>query len=317
MSKKLEKSLQELDTAADELLKSSKAQELKEEKEDDDVKADEISENIPKQEDEDEDEKTAGTKEAKGEDDDEDGEAEKEDGETVEKSKVKKSCGSKSLKKGEDETDVEEDDEVETSDEEEEDDSEQSDEDIHKNIKKSLDSEEAIKQGVEASEFLTALTSIISKSLGDMGIDIRDSSVAQTESTQILAKSLQAVISASHQQNEIMAEIRKENTMLRKSLRTMGETLEGINESLEEVLSQPVTRKSVGRIGVIDRNFKKSIETGATEEVTLSKSQVLGILSNEFASGNNMVTESDIISYESGAPLRPEVEALVNSKAQK
>jgi hypothetical protein len=68
-------------------------------------------------------------------------------------------------------------------------------------------------------------------------------------------------------------------------------------------------------VNVQDRNFQKSLGNPPAGE-QLSKSEVLATLSSELYSGNPLVTPNDIIGYESGAPLRPEVQRLVMSKHQ-
>ena len=84
-----------------------------------------------------------------------------------------------------------------------------------------------------------------------------------------------------------------------------------MTQQFEELSHQPATmRKSVGNISVQDRNFAKSL-AGSTGVEQLSKSEVLNKLSNMMYSGNPLVTPTDIISYESGAPLRPEVAQLI------
>mgnify|MGYP003291982845 CR=1 FL=1 len=90
-----------------------------------------------------------------------------------------------------------------------------------------------------------------------------------------------------------------------------------IMDSLDEMASQPAhMRKSMASVTVQDRDFERSIHgqqvTGGFE--SLSKAQVLTVLNNELYAGNQNITPSDIISYESGAPLRQDLQTLVASK---
>ena len=91
-------------------------------------------------------------------------------------------------------------------------------------------------------------------------------------------------------------------------------------DSLDTSSSQPAhMRKSMVAVNVHDRDFDRSVNGVKTVGGfdTLSKSQVLGVLDNEFRSGNQNVTPSDIISYESGAPLRQDLQSLVASKVNR
>ena len=72
------------------------------------------------------------------------------------------------------------------------------------------------------------------------------------------------------------------------------------------------------QVPIYDRDFGMSRDgvkaVGGFD--SLSKSQVMTILNSELYAGNQNVTAQDIISYESGAPLRPDLQSLVASKVK-
>ena len=168
---------------------------------------------------------------------------------------------------------------------------------------------------MDASEFLSSVVEILSKSLADAAGEIQISRADSKQSASILAKSLQATLSLNKSMAAEMTELKKENAELKKSI------VDGLGEikaTLDEVLSQPVgMRKSVKNIQVMDRNFQKSLNGDAATGIeNLSKSQIMDILVSEMHAGNQAVTAGDIVAYESGAPLHAGLVALVNSKCK-
>ena len=297
---KLTKSLSDLDAMADELLaKSQTAEELDNSEEkvepetaeelekseasekDEDLKPEEISENTP---------------EDKVENADDEGEESEEDEEPAKEDEV--------------EEDVKKSLEADTEPEvEEKDDAVDEKEELEKSIHSTFESNEEIKKSIDASEFLSAVTEVISKSLADVVYNLQGTSQQSIDSNDVLAKSLQASLNLNKSMIEELNMVKSQNDELRKSI---AEGFDEIREQMEELSHQPASmRKSVGSVSVHERNFQKSL-TGANGVEHLSKSEVLAKLSNLMYSGSPLVQPSDIISYESGAPLRPEVAQLIN-----
>ena len=284
---KLTKSLSELDAMADELLNKSEHTSPIEEKTDlkksaksedgaEDLKPEDVSENVP-------DDEVKNTDESKDE-----GEENKE--EVVEKSLDSKNVG---------DDDDEDDDEGETK------------EDLEKSLQSAFESNEEIKKSIDASEFLSAVTEVITKSLADVVYNLQGSSQQNLNSSDILAKSLQASLGLNKAMSAELDLVKSQNEDLRKSVQQGFDDIRSfISDQFEEFSHQPATmRKSVSNVAVHDRNFQKSL--GGTQMGNLSKSEVLAKLNGYMYSGNPLVTPNDIISYESGAPLRAEVAQLI------
>lgn len=315
--RKVAKSLSDLDALADEILSKS----VKDDKEE--LKPEEISENVPDDTSKDTPENDAPAADTPTEagdvEDDADDKKETEDGDEEDLEK----CGSSDKVKKSEETDPvpDEGDEGESEEDEkpEDDPNEEEDvddkEDLEKSIKSDFASDEEIKKGMDASEFLSSVVEILSKSLADAAGEIQINRADSKQHASILAKSLQATLRLNKSMAEEVTELKKENKELKKSI------TDGFNEikaSLDEVLSQPVgMRKSVKNIQVMDRNFQKSLNGDATTGIeNLSKSQIMDILVSEMHAGNQSVTAGDIVAFESGAPLHAGLIALVNSKCK-
>lgn len=315
---KVAKSLSDLDALADEVLSKS----VKDDKED--LKPEEISENVPDDTSKDNPENNApAADEPKADDVKKDDTDDKKDAEDGAEEDLEKCGNSDDVKKSEESDPVPEDDEKDESKEDvkPEDDSDEEDEDVdnkedlEKSIKSDFASDEEVKKGMDASEFLSSVVEILSKSLADAAGEIQISRADSKQSASILAKSLQATLSLNKSMAAEMTELKKENAELKKSI------IDGLGEikaTLDEVLSQPVgMRKSVKNIQVMDRNFQKSLNGDAATGIeNLSKSQIMDILVSEMHAGNQAVTAGDIVAYESGAPLHAGLVALVNSKCK-
>ena len=315
---KVAKSLSDLDALADEVLSKS----VKDDKED--LKPEEISENVPDDASKDNPENNApAADEPKSDDVKKDDTDDKKDAEDGAEEDLEKCVNADDVKKSEESDPVPEDDEKDESKEDvkPEDDSDEEDEDVdnkedlEKSIKSDFASDEEVKKGMDASEFLSSVVEILSKSLADAAGEIQISRADSKQSASILAKSLQATLSLNKSMAAEMTELKKENAELKKSI------VDGLGEikaTLDEVLSQPVgMRKSVKNIQVMDRNFQKSLNGDAATGIeNLSKSQILDILVSEMHAGNQAVTAGDIVAYESGAPLHAGLVALVNSKCK-
>lgn len=285
---KLTKSLADLDQAADELLAKSKAAEDGG-KGDEELTPDEVSDDSTA---------TPNSEEGAGEGSEE--ELEKcNDG-------VKKSDESEQLDEGDngDESGEEEPEEEQTVD------------DMEKSLKDDFQANEVIAQGMENSEFFSAVVEVLTKSLGDVQYDTMMAAKEAGAANDVLAKSMNAMIVAN-------AALRADNEHLTRRINKLEKSVtrgfDKIMDSLDEMSSQPAhMRKSMRAVNVHDRDFRASLDGVQTSGGfdSLSKSQVMNILNNELYSGNPNVQATDIISYESGAPLRPDLQALVASKAK-
>lgn len=292
---KLTKSLAELDALADTLLKSQAKES--------DLNPEDISENTPNEEVEtsnevaeenEEEEKEEVAKEEKKEEKEE---KEEETEEEEEKEEVSKSIETEEVEEVAPEL-----------------------EDLEKSIQEDFESNEDIKKSIDESEFLSAVTEVIAKSLAEVVFNLQDSSVKSSVSNDVLAKSIHASIGLNKSMSEELrllksqnAELKAQNEALVKSMEKGFEDITTMmSQKFEEISHQPASlQKSVRNISVNDRNFQKSIG-GSEVGNNLSKSEVLNKLTGLMYSGNAMVTPSDIVSYESGAPLRPELVQLIN-----
>lgn len=299
---KLSKSLSELDAVADELLAKSKSKE-----DDDELTPNDVSEDsTPDKEDAD----NADSSEEK------DNEPDETDEGSEDKKPMKKSEDKKPMKKSEDpEPADDEDDEPDETDESDEDNEPDSDE-IEKSIKEDFTSDETINKSIQDSEFYSAIVDILAKSLGSVQFDVLSNSKSQSAASDILAKSIQAVIQAN---KSLQSENEKLTRRINKLEKSISQGFERVMDSLDEISSQPAhMRKSLASISVHNRDFDTSLNGQKTvgKFDSLSKSQVLDILNAELFSGNQNVTPQDIIGYESGAPLKQNLKTLVESKCK-
>lgn len=192
---------------------------------------------------------------------------------------------------------------------------EKTSEEIEKSLKDDFEAEEPIKKGMENSEFMAAVVDVLTKSMSEVQYDTQTAGRAQAQATEVLSKSLQAVIGMNQQLSAENEKLTRRINKLEKSIE-MG--FEKVMDSLDEISLQPAhMRKSMASVSVHDRDFGSSINGTPTPTgfESLSKSQVMTILNNELYAGNQNVTPQDIISYESGAPLRQDLQSLVASKA--
>lgn len=281
----LSKSLQALDAAADELLQKSKAVD----EDNDNLNPDEVSE-----------------KDAKPE--------------TIQK------CDNPdgdNVKKGEDCADGDCDDNVQKSEDTEDSDDAPADEepvsksleDTQQSVEDDFRADPDIVKGIENSEFNAAMIATLVKSLGEIQYDISQSKKSSDSSTAILAKSLQASLSTNQ---KLMAENDKLIRRVNKLEKSLDQGFEKILDAIDSMSAEPAhTRKSLESISVHDKDFSKSLgSTSVGGFDSLSKGQVMSILTNELYSGNAAVSANDVIGYESGAPLSPELKALVASKCK-
>lgn len=302
---KLTKSLAELDAAADELLAKSKAAEDKQAEAEEEVKPEEVSDDSATPESEDAENADTEEKEEKS-----DEELEKCNDDTIKKSENAESDG-------DNEEEIQKSEDAEESDEEgAEENEEKSAEEVEKSIRDDFEADEEIKKGMDNSEFLSSVVDIFAKSLGDMQYDVQSQGRMQNAASEVLAKSLQAVMATNQS-------LRSENERLTRRINKLEKSMsigfEKVLDAIDTMSTQPAhMRKSMANINVQDRDFDRSLNgqqtVGGFE--SLSKSQVLTVLNNELYAGNQNVTPSDIISYESGAPLRQDLQTLVAQKCK-
>lgn len=295
---KLTKSLAELEAAADELLKKSKNAK------DDDEKTSEDTGDVTPEEVSDSGSSTDEDKNIEDENQDEDAVDEKE----VALAEEVEDPEDDDVKKSEDKTDEEED----TDDE----DDELTPEEVEKDVKEDFESDELVKKSMENSEFLSSVVDILAKSMSDVQYNVHVGNKAQSAASEILAKSIQAVMTSNKTLKEENERLTRRINKLEKSISA---GFEKVMDSLDELASQPAhVRKSMASVSVVDRDFDRSLNGSAVIGgfESLNKSQVLAVLNNELYAGNQNVSPSDIISYESGAPLRQDLQALVVSKCK-
>ena len=296
---KLTKSLAELEAAADELLKKSKNAK-------DDEKTSEDTGDVTPEEVSDSGSSTDEDKNIEDENQDEDAVDEKEvalseEVEDPEDEEVKKSDSDKA----EDEEDTDEDEDEELTPDE-----------VEKDVKEDFESDELVKKSMDNSEFLSSVVDILAKSMSDVQYNVHVGNKAQSAASEILAKSIQAVMTSNKTLKEENERLTRRINKLEKSISA---GFEKVMDSLDELASQPAhVRKSMASVSVVDRDFDRSLNGSAVIGgfESLNKSQVLAVLNNELYAGNQNVSPSDIISYESGAPLRQDLQALVVSKCK-
>lgn len=300
---KLTKSLAELEAAADELLKKSKNAK------DDDEKTSEDTGDVTPEEVSDSGSSTDEEKDENIEDENQDEDAvdEKEvalaeEVEDPEDEEVKKSDSDKADE--EEDTEADEDEDELTPDE------------VEKDVKEDFESDEMVKKSMDNSEFLSSVVDILAKSMSDVQYNVHVGNKAQSAASEILAKSIQAVMTSNKTLKEENERLTRRINKLEKSISA---GFEKVMDSLDELASQPAhVRKSMASVSVVDRDFDRSLNGSAVIGgfESLNKSQVLAVLNNELYAGNQNVSPSDIISYESGAPLRQDLQALVVSKCK-
>ena len=331
----LSKSLSELDAMADELLSKSVSK-----GEDEDVKPEEISDEFEKDEkpakkkadkkpkdedveddkdlddDEEDDEEFDDEDEDDGDDEEDDDTDDEEDEDDDDDEDVKKSEPSVPSDAEEDEIRSKANAELNKSDDDEDDfeDDDDEEETVEKSMRDRFEQDPLIRSQMQNSEFMSAVVDVMAKSLADVQYDLTVKSRDDNNATAVLAKSLKAVVA--HNQ-ALQLENDKLSRRLNRLEKSISHGFDRIIDSLEDMSTQPASMlKSVASINVHDRDLDRSLNgvrtVGGFE--SLSKSQVLNVLNTELYAGNALVSASDIISYESGAPLRDELKSLVASK---
>lgn len=280
---KLSKSLAELDAYADEILEKSKK--LCKSEDEEELKPEDVAE---------EGESTPDTDEAE----------EKEEPKKEEEKAESDDEGEEKEEEKSDEPAEEEEEKVEKSEE-----SEPMEEENEESEEKEDEEEEKVEKSIDLSNMLEEL----SKSFSD----------TQAKSSEILAKSMMAVIETNkklQEENSVLsAKLEEMEKSMASGFETIQKSFESVKANITKMAGQPARmRKSMSNINVQDRDFEKSINGVGTKGSfeSLSKSQVLSVLNSELYNGNQNVTVSDIIGYETGAPLRQDLQQLVVSKVK-
>lgn len=172
----------------------------------------------------------------------------------------------------------------------------EAEDDDEETIEKSLKTNEEASNALEVSTFLAELTKSISDSVKGFSDNLQKSMDTNEGTLEVFAKSFGAIA----QTQAKIAEAQGDLTQLVKSI---GGKLEAVETKIEGIEMSPNMRKSVRDVNVFDKNFKKSISDATN---TNSKSDNLRIMNDLLVKGDT-VMPMDIISYESGSPLRPEV----------
>lgn len=307
LNDKLSKSLADLDAAADELLKKSADTEADEEKDEDNEPAPEdIADAAPAKDDEkdkdseDTDLEKCGdnpTKLTKSEESEEAKDEPVEENTKENKEDEENSEGDDNAEEGEDEENT-------------------TKEDVEKSVKDDFTANENINKALQSSEFQAAMVDVLVKSLSEIEYSMHSSSKDQEKAASVMAKSMQAVLLSNKSLSAENEALKRRVNKLEKSI-NIG--FDKVLDAIDTISTEPAhQRKSMASINVHDKDFNKSLNgSGAVGGFeSLSKSQVLNVLNNELYSGNQLVTAQDIISYESGAPLRVELQPLVMSKCK-
>ena len=282
----LNKSLEALDAAADELLKKSTSSN----DDKDDIKPDDVADTSNSED------TTNDTDEVK--------KCDKPDGDNVKKSDDNEDCD---VQKSDDDADCDDgncDDKVS-----------KSLEDTQLDVKDDFIADPDIVKGIENSEFNAAVVATLVKSLGEIQFDINQNRQAADGATATLVKSLQASLVTNQ---KLIADNEKLTRRVSKLEKSLNQGIENIMEAIDSISIEPAhTRKSLTSINVHDKDFQKSLGgTTVGGFDSLSKSQVMSVLTEELYSGNSIVTPNDVISYESGAPLSAELKTLVVNKCR-
>ena len=195
------------------------------------------------------------------------------------------------------------------------------DDELEKSIRLDFENDSEISSFIKSSEFCSAVVDILSKSLSNNVLEQRKNSNLNAQSMEVMAKSMMAVIARNDQLSQENRALTRKVLKLQKSITqrfdVLDDRLQNINDALEEFGDTPQLRKSVNSVEIHDRNFNSSLGTPAPDGYeSLSKAQVMSVLTNELYNGNPMVTSQDVISFESGAPLRPELRGMVANKSK-
>lgn len=169
------------------------------------------------------------------------------------------------------------------------------DEDVGKSVKAIMEGNEDVQKALEVSDFLLALTEATSDAIEGIRKSVNDSISSQSQISNVMVKSVNALAKA--------------QTSIIKSIDSIRGDLANMVERMDALERVPMTRKSISSAGVnvVERPLAKSV--GAAASTTLSKSEVAAKMSDMILKGEPGITAMDVLSFEAGAELRPEVKA--------
>lgn len=191
-----------------------------------------------------------------------------------------------------------------------------SEDEVEADIRKSFESDPAIMSALQNSEFQAAITDVMVKSLASVVVTVDKMSksiVGLAKSQAALAKSMVAAHTAD---DAITKSVTSEQKSLTDKLAEMQKSLdarfESINKSLEALGVQPVMRKSVQSVSVQERDFGASIDGSSVTATTassasnfdsLSKALVLSVMEDAVLKGETAVTPLDVCAIGSGGTV--------------
>lgn len=197
----------------------------------------------------------------------------------------------------------------------------------YKELNKSIDTLSAKIEGVDTlTKSMDDISSKLDTFSDTMVKSMQVSDTKATALTEVIAKSLKVIIDANKR-------ILDENKALKKSIADIQEQLtsttanESINKSIGELTDivnnlvttqeqdshQPARVRKSFQGQALERDFSAS-RGEVADELPLSKSEISDILTQELISGSQIVKSEDIISFESGAPLRASIKQLLKNK---
>lgn len=148
------------------------------------------------------------------------------------------------------------------------------------------------------------LTKSLLGAVQGLATDMKSNRQEWEENLSVIAKSMQAMLEANEEAQK------QSQSQIEAIEKSMESRFEKLCQQLDIFLAQPTGQKSIQNIQAVPKNFAKSIGSQQSE---LSKSQVLNVLTQELYKGNPMVSTLDIVGIESGSPLRPELQSLVQN----
>jgi hypothetical protein len=199
-----------------------------------------------------------------------------------------KGCGSddKSVTKGDEGDDK---DPTYREDEGKEDEKEDTEDGADKSFAASIEDSESIKKGLEVSEFLNDLVSLVSASVdGVRG----------------------QVVKGFKHQDDVNSTIAKSMTTIAKSISAMAESVKEVVGRMDELEKQPATvKKSITAVGV-ERRFVEDEQKTTMSKAMISQKLNDAVMKGEVIGGCT-VTAHDAIKFESTGQLRPDLKLAV------
>lgn len=187
-------------------------------------------------------------------------------------------------------------------------------------IRKSFESDPDIAESLKSGVFAASIVDVLVKSLANITEQVngvRQSVTKLAEANAELAKSL-----AADKSGEDMAKSEGASKRIEDIEKSLNDRMESIQKVLNDMTSP--MRKSVAGVTVKERDFHASVEgvqapasSGFSVDAA-DKREVLGMMTKSLMSGEQSpITSLDIVSFESGSPLRPEVKSYLEKMPSK